>query len=668
MRNPPRAFALLCTLSFLLPLTTLADERQSKSVAQLLEDLRKLEAVANDPATQPEIRELNRGFLSERRARLRQVVLVRIEALRRYRASVGDSLSSEEGRAIENSVSELVRLLEGLGEGGATPDAAAGASGARAQSTSLNTSAPAYYAAAPASPAQGTPVALKAEGGTGGVPYGGRLFSREAGGTPPPAPMPPQSSSTPNPRRTRGNDLTLDAAREEFKGEKVRGPARIRLENLNILRYDIRVGQDVSFTPGPDLKLPFIPPIPGQAAKSNPGGSPPGTTKMMVAGCATIASCFTAAVDRLNDLEKEKVDRVNSKIVDVSGLVNRAKAEVESLVSASDSILASGGGPQTIINAIGRLIGPTGGGSETVDAALRASWPDQDIETLLGELNVLRNELVALRTMGGWATWYTGGNDTAYDSALARIDELRTQLEGLRSTMSTQGAAFREAQNKLRLWRPILASVRDGGAAGFTRTVEVGCGFAFDMNRETKVSIVKRDRLAEPGTAVVTQEVVTVVCSSPFSVSAGFGFSFVDEREFAFVQSTKTTTGENGQPTQTVINRFGLKNSSSFKTLPVLLLNTRIWEPNDTFSLHASAGAAVDIKSGEGGAELEYIVGPSFSFRRSFFITPGLHIGRVPKLAGGFELGQEVPTGVSTPPIEKAWKPGFVTTFTYKIK
>ncbi|MCA1633614.1 MAG: hypothetical protein LC802_07830 [Acidobacteria bacterium] len=664
MRNPSRALALLCTLSFLLlPLTTLADERQSKSVAQLLEDLRKLEAVASDPATQPEVRELNRGFLSEMRARLRQVALVRIEALRKYRASVGDSLSPEEGRAIENSVGELVYLLEGLGEGGATP--------AAAQSASPTAPPPAvYYAAAPALPAQAVPVALKAEGGTGGALYGGHLFSREAGGTPPPAPIPAQSSSTRNPERTRGNDFTLDAAREEFKGEKVRGPARIRLENLNILRYDIRVGQDVSFTPGPDLKLPFIPPIPGQAAKTNPGGGGGAGLLASVTGCTNIPVCFSDSIDTLNRIERDKVDKVNKKIVDVTGTVNGAKADLESLVSASDSILASGGGPQTIISIIGRLIGNAAGNTGIIDTALSASWPDAEIETLIGELNVLRNELVALPTLDPqvWATWYAGGNKTAYDSARARIDELRTQLDGLKSTASTQGAAFREAQNKLRLWRPILASVRDGGPAGFTRTVDVGCGSAFNMNRETKVSIVKRDRLADPGTAATSQEVVTVVCSSPFSVSAGFGFSFVDEREFAFVQSTKTTTGANGQTTETVINRFGLKNSSSFKTLPTLLLNTRLWEPNETFALHASAGAVVDIKTGEGGAELEYIVGPSISFRRSFFITPGLHIGRVPKLAGGFQLGQEVPTGVSTPPVEKAWKPGFVTTFTYKIK
>lgn len=606
-------------------------------------------------------------------------MLERIEALRKYRASVGDTLSPDEARAIERSVGELVSVLEGLGEGAAPPNAANPAAAVRAQNASLAAPLPASYAAEPASHAAvAEPVALRAAGETGGVAYDGHNFGGAGGAAMPPAP-PAQSSSTPRPRSTREPDFTIDAAREEFKGERVRGPATIKLENLNILRYDIRVGQDVSFAPGPDLKLPFIPPIPGQAARANAGGA---GGSAGVAGteavrpCNTLNAFFTEAIFKLNEIEREKSEEVNGVIVSVTGKVNGAKADLESLITASDSILASGGGPQTIINATGRLIGTTSTGTGTVDEALSLSWPDDKIENLLARLDALRNDLLITmptlptpRNECSFSDWYSvAGNKSAYDSARARIDELRTQLNGLKSTASTQGAAFREAQNKLRLWRPILASVRDGGTAGFTRTVRVGCGFAFDMNRETKVSIVKRDRLADPGTAATTQEVATVVCSSPFSISAGFGFSFVDEREFAFVQSTKTTTGDNGQPTQSVINRFGLKNSSSFKTLPVLLLNTRIWEPNETFSLHASAGAAVDIKTGEGGADLEYIVGPSLAFRRSFFVTPGLHIGRVPKLAGGFELGQEVPTGVSTPPVEKAWKPGFVTTFTYKIK
>jgi hypothetical protein len=50
------------------------------------------------------------------------------------------------------------------------------------------------------------------------------------------------------------------------------------------------------------------------------------------------------------------------------------------------------------------------------------------------------------------------------------------------------------------------------------------------------------------------------------------------------------------------------------------------------------------------------------------FFTAGVHIGRVPKLAGGFEIGQEVPEGIDEPPLEKAWKPGFIFAVTFKLR
>jgi len=462
--------------------------------------------------------------------------------------------------------------------------------------------------------------------------------------------------------------VNVNAATDQITGEKVRGPADITITNLNILRYDTQIGQTITFSAGPDLKLPFIPPIPTEAAESTgeSAGSSTGPQR-------DFATLFTAYRNALNRIESDRVSRVQTPIVTAISAANNARDNLESLVLASDSVLTSGGGPTALIAGIRRLLEPSGTSPSPIDSALAQSWPDREIEDVLGRLDVLENNVLTLPTEpvppGGptWSQWYTGGNKTAYDAVVARINELQSLLTGLRSATNSQAIALRSAQSKLREWRVILSGIVDGGVQGFSRILHVGCGFAFSGNRETKIEIAKRDRLAEPGTAATRQEVVTVVCSSPLSVSAGFGFSFVDEREFVFVPSTKTVT-ENGQTSEVVINRFGFKNNSSFRTLPVLLLNTRIYEKSDLFSVHFSGGAAVDVKSGEGGTDLEYIVGPSFSFVRTLFITPGLHIGRVPKLAGGFKLDQEVPEGISEPPIEKAWKSGFVVTFTYKIR
>lgn len=470
-------------------------------------------------------------------------------------------------------------------------------------------------------------------------------------------------------------DIEVDVARESASGDKIRGPAKIKLKNLNPLRYENRVGKNVTFPPALDLTLPFIPPVAGQPQKSTPGEQVRAAGFVVApATCPSVTYCFADFIGRLNVIEGAKTSSVNDRIAIVSQLVNYASANLVALVSASDAILNSGGGAQAVIDGLTPLIGTAAAPGGSVDAALVASvvWPDAAIEQLLGELNVLKNDVISLPTVqiSGGATfhnWYqVPTNKAAYDGVRARIDELQTQLNGLKNS-SPQGLAFQAAQDKLRLWKPILVGVRNGGVAGFSTDYEEGCSFAFNTGKEAKIKLIKRDRLASPGTPATEEEIVTVVCSSPLSISAGFGFSNVDEREFVFVPSTKTVT-TNGQATQTVISRFGFRSKSGVRTLPVVLLNTRVWEPTDTFALHLSTGAAVDIKTGQGGTDLEYIVGPSISFWRSLFITTGLHMGRVNKLAGGFELDQEVPTGINEPPIEKSWKKGFVTTLTYKIK
>lgn len=451
--------------------------------------------------------------------------------------------------------------------------------------------------------------------------------------------------------------VTLDTATERLSGEKVRGPATIRLRNLNVLRYDIQVGQTVTFTAGPDLKLPFIPPV---GAPQTPASGSSGQSALNSDAVNDVQAAFEGlAADfvSLNTGQTGFVETVQRPINNVS----LARDELEAFVNASDAMLRTPGGAQAIVDGIPRIL-------TTIDGALAQPWPDAAIARLLGELDTLRVRVLGLQSMPGFRDWHAvAGNATAYTELLARITEFQATLRGL-GVGSQSFNAFREVHNKLRLWRPILEGVRRGGAESFNRTFRVGCGFGFSNNRETKIEVVKRDRLAAPGTAETREEILTVVCSSPLSISGGFGFSALDEREFVFVPSTKTVTNSSGVTSEVVINRFGFKNRSSFRALPVLLLNTRVWEPSDTLAFHLSAGAAVDIKTGQAGTDLEFIVGPSVSFKRTLFVTTGLHVGRVPTLVGGFNVGQEVPNGISQPPIEKAYRNGFITTLTFKLR
>ncbi|HYE76239.1 MAG TPA: hypothetical protein VEF04_23035, partial [Blastocatellia bacterium] len=363
---------------------------------------------------------------------------------------------------------------------------------------------------------------------------------------------------------------------------------------------------------------------------------------------------FVAIQSQLVSLEAVLVRDIRNPIADALSTVKAAVNSTEALVRESDSLLI--GSPLPILSRLDPAIA-------AIDRAGQKSWPESKINEALALLATLK---LCVRSLpGSWVDQHK----SEYDFVDLRLDELKGEMERLKRNDDRD--KFDEAQGKLLHWREIFANTKGGGERYFSHQIDVRCGATFDAGEEKKIKLTRKNRL-EDTTSAETREVITVVCSPPLSVSAGFGFSSIKERDIAFVQSTKSTTSM-GQTTQTLINRFGFKNKSSFRTLPVILLNTRVWEPSSLtkwysdFGLHLSVGAAVDFK-GQLGTDAEFIVGPSVAFKRTLFVTPGLHVGRVPKLAGGFQIGDEVPSGVDAPPIEKAWKPGFALTFTFKIK
>lgn len=447
-------------------------------------------------------------------------------------------------------------------------------------------------------------------------------------------------------------------------GDKIRGPRSIKPVLVNRIRYRVTPKTDTTFTDGPSLALPFIPQIPEAQAAEAPdaGASVNNRMRLLMRGqvdeflraAPAAEDQFQAIINVLDTYERRKVTEVQNPISRLLRDTKTARDATERFVRDSDSLLA--GGTQ---NVLGRLPGLIA----LINESGRTPWPDTQINDISAGLSILKNALRRISD-GNWLT----ANRERVNAVESRIDSLRQELAALSHNNQADSPAtkYDESQSALRGWRDIFSDAHEQGAGYFELPyIDVGCGFGFNQNKQTIVSLVMVDRLGEE--ARQEKVIATVICSSPLSISGGFGFSTLDEKEFVFVPSIKTVT-ENGQTTDQVIKRFGFKNSSSFRAIPVLLLNTRIYEPNDTLAFHMSAGAGVDIKTGQAGTDLEFIVGPSVSFKRTLFFTAGAHIGRVPKLAGGFELDQEVPESVSEPPIEKAWKTGFIFTVTYKLK
>ncbi len=443
------------------------------------------------------------------------------------------------------------------------------------------------------------------------------------------------------------------------EGDKIRGPRSIKPEYVNRIRYRVAVKTKTAFSAGPSLALPFIPQIPQAAAKESGQNVLDIRTTELAIDTARKAKDpemeFAAIRAGVTALINRKVD-IQNEVSDVLANTKKAADGTKDFVRETDALLAGQGGPDTVLRRLPDLL-------QLIKGAQR-NWPDAQINQFLGDVDIIEGELGRISDLK-----WLADNKPRVDAAKDRLKELHDSVTALShdDKPASPATRFDEAQRVLQQWNEIFKDAEKQGKGFFELPyVDVGCGFSFDQNKETSVTLVKQDRLASD-TTTTEQELVTVVCSSPFSISGGFGFSTVNEREFVFVPSTKTVT-ENGQPVQKVINRFGFKNNSSFRPIPLLLLNTRVYEWNDDIALHLSAGAGVDIKTGQAGTDIEYVVGPSISFKRSMFITAGVHIARVPKLAGGFKLDEEVPTGISEPPVEKAWKTGFIFAFTYKLK
>ena len=448
--------------------------------------------------------------------------------------------------------------------------------------------------------------------------------------------------------------VSINVSSEEFRGERVRGPRTIELVGVNTIRYEVLVGQNVTFSAAPDLRLPFIPPIPAAAVAMTAD-----TMRRMVKASRgnDLEKRFIAVLERLAELETARGD-AQTKIVTAVALVNDASQSVRALAEGATGVLQSASGGKVLLG----LVHPT---LELVTGAVGTRWPAEDVLGLSMGLDRLWNDVNLLSSGASADDWKAFLTDfgPAYTFVRERVPALQALARPIDYT-SEAATTFAGNRAKLYVWKLLLEGTENSGEAAFKRATRAGCGFTFDQSRETKVEVVMRDRLAAPGAAEARKEITTVVCSSPISVSAGFGFSSIDEREYVFVESTKPAAS--GAPTK--ISRFGYKNQSGFRPLPVLLVNTRVWEPADGFAVHATAGAAVDVKTGAAGTDIEYIIGPSFSFWRSLFFTLGLHVGRSSTLTGGFAVDQEVPEGVTNPPVTKNWNSELIFTASYRLR
>jgi hypothetical protein len=272
------------------------------------------------------------------------------------------------------------------------------------------------------------------------------------------------------------------------------------------------------------------------------------------------------------------------------------------------------------------------------------------------------------------------------EKALASIDkDTDALLPG-----STAYSAFNKNRTLLFFWKTRIQELVDARARNnpdpYVMSKTADCEFAFSQTKTTILELQAVDRMpvdssttgdaklagSTPGPAKI--KLATVECTSPFSVSAGVAFSTLGAREFGIQQVGTVTLPPNSPGNNTSspliqpLNAFVATSKSNFHPLPLLMAHGRLCEYNDVLALHFSFGVAANIQGqNSGGSNPEYLIGPSVSLFRTLFITPGLHIGTVTKLGAGFGEGNTIPPGVNitTPPLQKSYKPGFGLAITF---
>jgi len=187
---------------------------------------------------------------------------------------------------------------------------------------------------------------------------------------------------------------------------------------------------------------------------------------------------------------------------------------------------------------------------------------------------------------------------------------------------------------------------------------EVRCGVLLNKTEQTVLKLVLVDRTSvfegQTGQPQTKDGLLTVMCSSPFAVSAGAAFSTIQNRQFAIVKSVPASG-------TTSVNTFGVISDSRVNPYPIAIAHARLrdWADN-RYGLHFSFGVGANIKGdSSGGSNPEFLTGLSISFLRTIFVTGGLDVGKQSELIGGFKVGSSVPTDVTSPPVSSSYRAGF---------
>jgi hypothetical protein len=268
----------------------------------------------------------------------------------------------------------------------------------------------------------------------------------------------------------------------------------------------------------------------------------------------------------------------------------------------------------------------------------------------------------------GWTDWYAQCKDQ-YDSLKKSLQDATASAQTY-STGSDNDKALKNKAAIVLYWKARLDAlgITSPGPINLlpfsVARQDIGCHSIFNFNSSTAVSLVVVDERptldGTAPTAKASDPFLTVTCASRIGVSAGAGFSTILQHGFAIVKSAGGTNGAS-------VNRFDALNDSRFNPLPMALAHARLKEfAGHLIALHATVGVAGNLQGqSSGGSAVEFLLGGSVSFVRVIYLSAGLHIGTKDELAGGFKVGDLVPSDITT--IQGQVKRSYTTGFGFAI-
>jgi hypothetical protein len=410
------------------------------------------------------------------------------------------------------------------------------------------------------------------------------------------------------------------------------GRAALKVSHLNPLRYRYQISRTVTLTPGPDIGgIAGIPPVP--KVDSQQQGQPKASDRARNLAIAQNTS-LSEAISTATEIQTQ-LDNINNMLRDTNAFVDASDPQntAEVTCALNGTNCANGAPPGQLITRIETVL--------------------HDSNDLFARIETLRNDLVEANS------YISGLSNSADDQATATIQRAKvTELQAFLTAVDQQKTAIQGSQKALAQFDAVFHQVINAGDSAYTMTEPVDCG-AF--SKTVKLSLIRTARRDGDNTSG-TNEMITFDCPALLSVSAGVGVTLLPRDRSFFIKAPTVSGGT---------STFAQQNNSRVAPIPVVQVNARLKEWNETFGLYASVGAVVDVGTGTAGAAgtaIDYIFGPTLALRHAqFLITPALHLGKVADLTG-FKIGDTVPSTVTSPPTQLNYHAGFAITITYRIK